>query len=141
MEANKAIVRRMIEMVWNARDVRAIEHFFAPDFVNHSPVPGMPPDRAGLQQSARVLINGFPDIDVVIDDLIAEGDQVVARMTMTGTHRGNLAGIPPTGKSITMTAISILRIRRDQIVERWSMDNAASIFQELTAELPKSSVE
>jgi steroid delta-isomerase-like uncharacterized protein len=134
LEANKAVVRRMIDNIWNERDLGAIDRFFSPEFVNHHPVQGLAPDRAGLQQSTRMLLDGFPDLYVVIDDLIAERDQVVARMTMSGTHHGTLAGIPPTGKRVTMTAISILRIQGDQIVERWSMDNSHALLRDLAVE-------
>jgi steroid delta-isomerase-like uncharacterized protein len=132
MEANKDLVRRMIDTVWNGRELGALDQFFAPDFFNHHPALGLTPDRAGLQQSMRMLQAGFPDLQVVIDDLIAEGDQVVARMTMNATHQGDLLGIPPTGKRIIMTAISILRIQGGRIVERWGMDTSYAVFQSLS---------
>jgi steroid delta-isomerase-like uncharacterized protein len=132
-EQQKAVFRRATEEVWNNGNPAAVEVFFAPHFVNHNPFGGTSPDRAGMQQAVCLLRTAFPDFHSTIEDMVAEGDVVVARMTVRGKHLGDLMGIPPTGKQITMAAISIVRITNSQIVERWNMSDTQGLLQQIGA--------
>src|SRR6516164_1886274 len=95
-EENKRLIRQFFEGV-NARDMTVFE-LFAPDAVHHNPFPGTPAGREGNKQGMLLLFAAFPDWHTTIEDLIAEGDKVVVRMTQRGTHQGTLFGIAATGK-------------------------------------------
>ena len=119
-EENKAMVRRCIEEVFNKQNVTALDEFLAPNVVHHSLPPGVPRDREGFKQFVSVLHAAFPDFRIIVEDMIAEGDKVVARATTGGTHKGEFIGIPPTGKQATWTEIFIWRIDGGKAVEMWA---------------------
>ena len=120
LEQNKAIARRYIEELWTKGDLAVADELIAADFVDHSPAPGVTPDREGIKQGVTAFQTGFSDFQFIIEDLIAEGDKVVIPQTFRGTHTGEFAGAPATGKEITMTVIVILRIEGGKIVDRWA---------------------
>ena len=118
-EANKAIARRFIEEGINQTNLDIFDELVAPDFVNHSAPPGVPPTREGWKQLATMFRTAFPDLHLQIEDEITEGDRVTTRFTAHGTHQGELMGIPATGKEVTIGGINIARIAGSKIVERW----------------------
>ena len=132
-EQQKAVFRDATEEVWNKGNLAAVEVFFAPEFVNHNPFGGTSPDRAGMQEAARLLHAALPDFHSTIHDMVAEGDMVVVRMTLQGTHLGELMGIPPTGKRISMMTISIVRIANGQIAERWNISDTLGLLRQIGA--------
>ena len=91
-ERNKAVVRRFVEEVQNKKNMDLFDELNAPDFVNLSAPPGMPTDREGGKMFLGGFLSAFPDSQVTIDDMIAEGDRVVTKKTFTGTHTGDFAG-------------------------------------------------
>jgi predicted ester cyclase len=99
-EENKAAVRRFAREVVNGGDFGAFEELVAPDFVAHSAPPGAPPTRETLRHLIEGFRAAFPDLETTEEDLVAEGDKVVYRGTIRGTHRGEFMGVPPTGKRI-----------------------------------------
>ncbi len=129
-EANKALVRRYVEEVINQGNVAAIDDFNPPTYVNH--LPGSPPlDVAGVKQFVTMVRTAFPDMHQTIEDLIAEGDKVVQRATLRGTHQGEFQGIPPTGKPVSVTLMNISRIADDKIVEDWVNFDQLGMLQQL----------
>ena len=116
---NKAIVRRLIEEGFNRGNLDLYDELIAPDFVNHSAPPGVPPTREGWKQLATMFRAAFPDIHFHIEDEIAEGARVTTRFSGHGTHQGELMGIPATGKEVTVSGINIARIAGGKIMERW----------------------
>jgi predicted ester cyclase len=88
-------------------------------FVDHTRLPGLPPEREGIEQTIKMLRGAFPDIQVGTEHMIAEGDKVVSRQTSRGTHEGEFRGVPPTGKEVTWTGILIFRIVDGKIVDQW----------------------
>jgi len=130
-EENKALARRQLEEVFNKHNPGAVDEFYAPDFVNHNAPPGMPNDREGVKAIAAMYLGAFPDVKVTSDFQLAEGDKVVMRWTGTGTHTGELMGIPATGKRIEMTGISIQRIAGGKIVEEWVESDQMGLMQQL----------
>jgi steroid delta-isomerase-like uncharacterized protein len=119
-EQNKAVARRFIEECWNAHDLGVIDELIAEDHVDHDPArAGTPAGRAGMRDFVTSYLAAFPDAHVAIDEMIAEGDLVTVRWHATGTHQGELMGIPASGKSIDVTGIGIDRIANGQIVESW----------------------
>ena len=131
-EENKAVLRRYVEAL-NKQDLAGAFEFLAPDFVWHgtSVFPDM--DLAGVKQLYTALFTAFPDAHSVLEDLIAEGDKVVARFSMRGTHQGDFMGIPPTGKQVSWTAIEIERIEDDRFVEGWTNSDDLGLMQQLGA--------
>jgi predicted ester cyclase len=134
-EENKALIRRYfaaIDAACKTGNASILDEFLAPDFVTHTPFPGMPPTREGAKQIFMAFVASAPGSHVV-DDLIAEGDRVVGRITATGTHEGDLLGIARTGKHIRMTGMTIWRIADGKIVEHWSEMNVLGLLQQLGA--------
>src|SRR5437870_357284 len=120
-EANKTIIRQSFEEGVNQHNVDRVVATAAADLLVH--FPGLPePVRGGegLRQLMASYFAAFPDLQTTIEDLIAEGDQVVTRHTWRGTQQGEFQGIPPTGKAVTFTSIDLARLRDGQLVEQWS---------------------
>ena len=130
IEENKNIVRRYQE-IYNSNDLDSLGEVVAEDVLTPKMLPGMEPGLEGAKQVHAKSLIGMPDWHTEIDDLIAEGDQVVARITMTGTHTGNFWGIPSTGKRVEFTGIYIVRIADGKIVEHWGEEDGVSLLQQL----------
>lgn len=118
-EKNKALSRRFYQEVWGKRNLDALDQLVAADVVDHDLPPGFPPGRKGTKAYLSVFLNAFPDSQMTIEDQVAEEDKVVTRWTITGTHTGELMGIPATGRQGTTTGIYVHRIASGQIVETW----------------------
>jgi steroid delta-isomerase-like uncharacterized protein len=129
-EQNKAIDRRFYELLLTG-DLSVADEIVALNYVNNNPAPGETPGREGLKGFATVFSKAFPDLRVNLEDQIAEGDLVVARFIMTGTHQGEFMGVPATGKPIKMTGIGIHRITGGQIQEGWLNFDALGLMQQL----------
>jgi predicted ester cyclase len=128
---NKAVVRRFVEEVQNKKDPDAYDELNDPEFVNLSAPPGVPADREGGKGYLWALFDAFPESHWTIDDMIAEGDRVVTKKTMTGTHTGDFAGIPATGKSVRLQYVDILRVRDGRFIEHWLSMDQLSFMQQL----------
>lgn len=128
---NKKLARRIIEDIWNKRNLDLFDQLFSPTFFNHDPAPGMTSDLAGLKQSTRLLLDSFPDLILTIDDTLEDGDKVLMRMTMRGSHQGVFFGIAPTGRTVSVPAYTILRIADSQIVERWGLTDMFGLLVQL----------
>jgi steroid delta-isomerase-like uncharacterized protein len=130
---NKTAARRFNEDVWGRGDEAALEELLDPDVVDHDALPGQTPDREGHKQILAAFRSAFPDLNVTTEDLVAEGGKVVTRWTARGTHQGDLMGIAPTGKEVTIKGIDVLRIAEGRIVERWAQFNDLEVMQQLGA--------
>ncbi|HEY9622851.1 MAG TPA: ester cyclase [Crinalium sp.] len=124
-ELNKSVAQRFYDIIWNQKNLDALDDLLTSDYVWHEP--STVSDLQGVPRARQFLLSyftAFPDYQVVIDDIISEDDRVAVRWTAYGTHQGPLKGIPPTGKSIKLPGISILRIREGKCSEYWtSLDN------------------
>ena len=132
LEENKALVRRTIEELEKANWTAFVE-LHAPDFVFHNPGNLKPGTREEVEQGARMLHAAFPDWRHTIEDMIVEGDKVVARMTVRGTHKGDFLGVSTTGKEIAFTNICIFRIAGGKIVEAWQEIDMMGLMRQLGA--------
>jgi len=132
-ETNKTISRRLFEEVWNKGNLAVLNELIANDHVNSGPgtLPGLPTGPEGAKQFVMMYRNAFPDTHFTIDEQIAEGEKVVTRWTAHGTHQGELLGIPATGKSSTVTGISVDRIVNGKIVESWGIFDQFGMMQQL----------
>jgi predicted ester cyclase len=106
-EENKALIRRYFEEIDAKRDIAVLDEFVASDFVDHNPSLGFTPDLEGLKQSLVHFLASTPNGYHIVEDMIAEGDKVVARVSAYGTQTGELFGIPPTGNQMRVTGIAI----------------------------------
>ncbi|MFQ5947374.1 MAG: ester cyclase [Acidimicrobiia bacterium] len=131
VEENKTIFRRVMDEVFNTGDVDRVDEFVAEDFIEHEAFPGLPEGRDAPKAFLRMLHEGFPDVKISIDDLIAEGDKVVGRGTITGTHRGEFMGMPPTGNKVEVHAIDVVRFRDGLAVEHWGVTDQLAMMQQL----------
>ncbi len=130
-EVNKASVRRFYDEVFNKKNRAAIDEFIAPNQVDHAAPPGTPGGLAGAKQTLTMYLTAFPDLHFTVEDIIAEGEKVVARLTVRGTQKGAFMGIPPTGKQATSTAIDINRIVGGKSVEHWLEMDTLGLLQQL----------
>ena len=133
-EENKALARREIEEIFNAKGKldAAAEEIYAPNYISHQPAGNE--DLRGLEaikQFAAGLRRAFPDLQITIEDQIAEGDKVVTRLTSRGTHRGELWGTAPTGREAEVSSVSTNRIEGGKIVEHWTCADRLGMMQQL----------
>jgi steroid delta-isomerase-like uncharacterized protein len=110
------------------------DEIMAPDFVEHEQLPpGIPIGREGVKVLTTMLRSAFPDFKATIDDIVAESDKVVIRMTWSGTHKGEFMGMPATGKRMSIGVIDIIRVSRGKVVEHWGQMDAMGMMQQLGA--------
>ena len=135
IEENKNIVRRYQD-IYNSNNLDALTEVVSEDLLTPKIMAGVPHGIEGAKVAHQIMLAGFPDYQTVIDDLIAEGDKVAARITMSGTNTGNFMGIPPTGKFISFTGMYVARISNGKIVEHWGEEDGVSLLAQLGV-LPK----
>jgi steroid delta-isomerase-like uncharacterized protein len=140
-EQNKATIRRGFEEIWNQGNLAVMDETFAPTAMLHSPV--QPEPLRGLEILKTLVTRlrvAFPDFHVTIEDLLAEGEIVVVRYTMRGTHRGDYFGIPPTGRPVTSPEIELFRVVDGKIEEMWLEFNVMDVLQQLGVMPPMEKV-
>jgi steroid delta-isomerase-like uncharacterized protein len=126
-------MRRIYELL-NAGDVDGFGRQLADDFAEHEPLAGFPPTKAGVLQYFRMLRTAFPDFHMVPEDVIVGGDKVVARVRVSGTHRGEFMGMPGTGKRVEVALIDIIRFGSDgRAHEHWGIVDQLVLLQQLGA--------
>ena len=128
-ETNKAIVRRYFEQVYNKRRRDLAAEFLVENIELHGT--GLQPGLDVVKQWLTMFLAAFPDLHVTIEDVVAEGDRVVARTTYTGTHQADLQGIPATGKTVSESAITIFRLANGKIAEGWLVADNLGLMQQL----------
>jgi steroid delta-isomerase-like uncharacterized protein len=122
VEGLKALARRYIEVVWNQKDSAALDELLAPDYKRYVSATATPLTREGQRQRVSGFHNAFPDVHFTIEDLFAEGDRVVFRATLRGTHEGVfpfMQGVPPTGKQVTVSVLDVVRVEGGRFAEHW----------------------
>jgi steroid delta-isomerase-like uncharacterized protein len=128
VEENKAIFRRIVEEGFNKGNLAIVDELVATNHVNHTDNVHGPEE---YKQFINMYRTAFPDLHMTIEDQIAEGDKVVNRWTSRGTHKGELMGIPPTGKQTTVTGMYVARIIGGKIVEEWGNLDALGMMQQI----------
>ena len=132
-EANKTLVRRLVEEGINQANESVFLDLLSPDVVDHYARPGLPPGRAGWNLYRKLFRAAFPTGRWEIEDIVAEGDLIAARASFTGTHQGEFLGVPPTGRQVTVSAIHICRLADGKIVERWVNSDELGMLRQLGA--------
>lgn len=130
-EANKAVAARFFTEVWGGGSEAVAQELLGDSYVGHMTGAPAPLDREGWLGFFREFRVAFPDAAFTIEDMVAAGDRVALRLTMRGTHRGVFNGIPPTGRSVVVSGVSIERIVDGRIVEGWVTNDALGMLQQL----------
>ena len=132
--ANKVLVYRWYEEVWNKKREDVIDEMLSPDIVSYG-LTDNPTESvrgtAAFKKYWRSLIEIFPDIHVAVESTIAEDDKVVARCSVRGTHLGHGLGIPPTGKKVHVTGVRIAVFQDGRVIEAWNNFDYLTVFKQL----------
>ncbi len=134
---NKTLVQQFFDEVVNQRNLAVLAQFVSPNAVNHTVPDGLPQEPS---QFLGLHLGAFPDLKVTVEDLLVDGDKVVARVSYRGTHQGAFMGIPPTGKQITGMGINIFRITNGKLVEHWGLSDRISALRQLGVVPPAGQV-
>lgn len=131
-ESNRAAITAAVSKFAPATLAGYLE-LYHPDAKLHFLPPGLPPGPTGLRLFYEAVFAAFPDSRLAVHDTVAEGDRVAMRYTFTGTHRGDFMGVPASGKSVTLTGITILRMAGGKCVERWSEADFLGLYRQIGA--------
>ena len=115
----------------NAKDMAAVESLIAYDFVDNDAMPGMAPGRQGMIDMMGMFVGAFPDLNVVVDHWVAEGDLVAGVMTTKGTQTGEFMGMPASGKKFSVREMHMVRVANGKMAEHWGLANEMSMMQQL----------
>jgi predicted ester cyclase len=134
-DRDNALSRSFYEVLWSQGNLEAMLELVVKDFFDHHPLPGVPPWREGLTALVTTWRTAFLDMRETVKDLISEGDKVVGRFTMRGTHSGEFMGVQPTGRSVTMSGIDIVCVAGGKIAKFWYGEHLPEPIQQLGAVL------
>lgn len=130
-EENKAILRRWFEEVINEQRVDRADELVSQDYVDHGALQGQAPGLEGAKRKWAGYIAAVPDLRTWSEDMVAEGDEVAVRWVAEGTHKGELLGIPPTGKQFRFTGLSICRMAKGKMAEQWEEWDKLDLMRQL----------
>jgi steroid delta-isomerase-like uncharacterized protein len=132
MSDAKRVSRLIFEEVWNGKNIAAIDELMSADYVHHDPQsPKFSDGREGYKQLVAYYLNAFPDAHFTIDQEVQEGDTAVTRWTVSGTHKGDLPTLPASGKTFSVTGITVARLKDGKFVESWNNWDALGMMQQL----------
>lgn len=131
--------KKMGEAV-NKGHLEDLKQTFSPRVVDHDPAPNQAPGAEGFIQFFTDFRDSFPDLAIAVDHMVADDDNVSIAYTVSGTHKGNFLGIPPSGKKIKVRGVQIARFEQGKIVERWGSSDQLGILQQIGAIKPAASV-
>jgi steroid delta-isomerase-like uncharacterized protein len=130
-DANKKIVTSFIDRLFSQGDLTALDEYLSQDFVNHDPPFGASADREGMRAAASTFRAALPDWHSELHLLVAEDDLVAEVFTASGTHRGEMMGVAPTGQEVSLRGINVFRVRDGRISERWGRLDDLGFLQQL----------
>lgn len=128
---NRDICIRLNQEVFGAANLELVDELVAEDFVEHAAPPGAPGGRDAVRGVVRFIHGGLDDVSYTIEDAVAEGDRVVLRVTMHGTHARKFFGLPPTHKRVTMDQIHIFRMADGKVAEHWATRDDLGMMRQL----------
>ena len=129
-EQTKAVFEKLMSAL-NAKDMATMESLIADDFVDNDAMPGMAPGRQGMIDMMGMFVGAFPDLNVVVEHWVAEGDLVVGVMTTKGTQTGEFMGMPASGKKFSVREMHMVRVANGKMAEHWGLSNEMSMMQQL----------
>ena len=130
-QANAALIQRFYDEGWNANNLDVYDELVTEDFLDHQAIPGLEPGREGFKMLNAMFRSAMPDVWVTVDQIVAEDDKVACRWTSTGTHEGDLFGIPPTGAKVAVTATVWYRIEDGRLAEGWINRDDVGLMRQL----------
>jgi steroid delta-isomerase-like uncharacterized protein len=131
-EESKATMRRYLDVFEQGNNLDILDELLAPDYINHTPAtPDLPTGPEGVKGVVTMFRSAMPDLRVIVQEMIAEGDKVATRYTLEGTHRGELFGVPPTGQRLSIKSISVERVSEGKIREHWRVTDSLDMMQQL----------
>ena len=130
---HKEVSNQLTYEVWNSGNIDLIDEILSDDFVFHRAPPGLSNDRDGFKQFVAMYRNAFPDVQFEVQSILAEGDTVMSRWKASGTHTGEMMGIPPTGKKVTVTGMTENRIEAGKITTQWNEFDDLGMLQQVGA--------
>jgi steroid delta-isomerase-like uncharacterized protein len=132
IDANKALARRWWEALNQGNAIDLIDEVYAADYVMHDPsLPEPVSGTDGVREFIASISAGFPDAHYTVEDLVAEGDRVVQRVTVRGTHQGEFLGVPATGTEVEVWLVVISRVAGGKIAEEWQLVDSLGLMQQL----------
>lgn len=134
-DENKALVRHFYEQL-DAGNFNVYDEACAPEFRSHFPGSGTAQKAMERKQITTLFFQAFPDLNHTVEDIIAEGDTVAARLTVRGTHEAEFMNIPPTGGPIEFTAMRFYRIVDGKLAEEWANFDSLGLVKQLSANEP-----
>jgi steroid delta-isomerase-like uncharacterized protein len=134
-DENKEVARRLYRQL-NEGDLSVVDEVISDDFVEHEVMLGIEPTKACLRQLFEMFHTAFEGASFEVDSMIGEGDKVVAMLRMTGVHKGEFMGIPPSGRTINVGVADQFRIEDAKVVEHWGVLDSGSLMQQLTGGAP-----
>jgi steroid delta-isomerase-like uncharacterized protein len=132
-QENKALVRRYYNEVFNQRKPDLVDQLAVDDYVEHDPFPGQGNGRADLKARVRLILDAMNPVTFTIEDLVAEGDEVVVRWSQSATQTGSFMVIPATGRTAVFAGIDIHRLRDGRMAEHWHVIDLFALLQQLGA--------
>jgi steroid delta-isomerase-like uncharacterized protein len=130
-EQNRELIRRFYDEGWTKNNLDVYDELVTDDFNDHQAAPGLPPGREGFKALNVMFRTAFPDLRVDVDNVVAEDDKVGCRWRSTGTHQGELFGIPPTGKKVDVTATVFYRVENGRLAEGWIARDDVGLMRQL----------
>ena len=132
-DANRALLERYMARVWEEGDLSALPEFLHPDYRRH-----LGPTRGSLDLEGQIerlkgFREAFPDITITVEDVIVDGDRIAFRSTMTGTHGGVFAGVPATGRRVTVGLVDVIRVVEGRFIEQWGGPDMADLMSQISA--------
>jgi steroid delta-isomerase-like uncharacterized protein len=137
MPDNKATMSRIYEEVFSQGDLGLLDELLADDFVEHEELPPGVPQGKGAPRAMMTMMRGaFPDFHARVEELLEDGDKVIARVRFSGTHQGEFMGIPATGKRFDIAVIDIIEFRDGKGVAHWGVMDMAAMMEQLGVGAP-----
>lgn len=132
-DENKAILRHALDEIWNKGNLEAADELVNTDFAAQTNTLGLAAntDLVRMKRSVAMYRAAFPDLHITFDDMVAESDRVAVRFTATGTHLGQMLGIPPTGKRVSVANITVYHLRDSRIVDQQGLTDTLGLLQQL----------
>jgi steroid delta-isomerase-like uncharacterized protein len=128
---NKNTVTSFVQALFTKGDLGAVDEYLGEDYADHDPPMGFPGSREGMRQAGATFRAAFPDWHSDEAILVGEGDLVVEQFTASGTHQGEIFGVPASGRTVSLPGINIWRVRDGRIVERWGRLDDLGLLRQL----------
>lgn len=134
-EQNKSLILRYLEEVWGKGNIAAVDDFLSPDYRRYLSPIAEPLTLDGQKQRLTGFRTAFPDVQITVEDIFADGDRVVFRSIMRGTHQGVFQGIQPTGRRVTVGLLDMIRIENGKFIEHWGGPDLFDLVKQLGAKI------